>query len=227
MANIDLLYFQALKAVAKKRMSSDGGRARGPERAAIMTTAKRSARSKLAHLRKAKDSIDVDELTKMFKLPTSEDLHEHDSGETYGYAYKQAIGDGESEEEAEETARKAEQEENDGQFHKWYDAVEAASEKLFGEHGLQLVGKTVRGKRVKRPFEFRIVPTKSWSDSAREIMKTINGVGMFEFNTLKDFLDSGPYSARDAVLRHLHWISRWPDVYGDYNARHIYDRHMR
>ena len=227
MANIDLLYFQALKAVAKKRMSSGGGRARGTERAAIMTTAKRSARSKLAHLRKAKDSIDIDELAKMFELPTSEDLYDHDSGDTYSYAHKQAINDGESEEKAEKTAQKAEQEEQDEYFHKWYDAVEAVAEKLFGEHGLTLVGKAVRGKKVKRPFEFRIVPTKSWSDSAREIMKTINGVGMFEFNTLKDFLDSGPYSARDAVLKHLHWISRWPDVYGDSSAARMYERHIR
>lgn len=225
-SKLDLLYYQALKTSAKKRASSGGSKARGAERTAIMTTAKRSARSKLSHLRMAKDSIDIDELAKMFKLSTSEDLMENES-ENYGYAYKEAIKDGQTEEEAESIAQKAEEEEQAEGFNKWYDAVEAVAEKLFGEHGLELIGKSIKGKKVKRPFEFRIVPSKSWSDSAREILKTINGVGTFEFSNLNEFLDSGPYSARDAVLKHLHWISWWPEVYGGSSARRLYDRHVR
>lgn len=76
----------------------------------------------------------------------------------------------------------------------------------------------------KRRYDFKIVPSNSWDDAANKIRETINGVGTFHFNNLREFLSSGPYTARQAVLSHLGYIKRYPDVYGGSGARQLYDR---
>lgn len=148
---------------------------------------------------------------------------ELDFSEAYSYAYKAAIADGATEEEAEEKAQQAEQEEQDEAWGKYADAVYEIAEDLLNKHGLTLVP---LGKGP-RPFEFKIEPEKSWEDAAAEIIKTINGVGSFEFASVREFLGSGPYTARQAVLGHLHWIKRYPDVYGDSSPRTRLDRALR
>ena len=55
----------------------------------------------------------------------------------------------------------------------------------------------------------------------------VNGVDYFHFGTLKEFLDSGPYSGREAVLNHIGYIPQWAEVYGDTDARRIYESHVR
>lgn len=219
-------YLKALKSSVKKRVSSGGMKPRGPERAKIMATAKRSARSKLAHARMSKDKINVDELAKMFEIPAYEDLDERnidyvaDAGH---YAAEHAQKEGLSEREIEEAREEAEMEAQDEVYQPWYDGILHVSEKLFGEHKLELkpIGKD------KRPWEYKILPKTTWEDAAREIIQTINGVGYFHFNSLKEFMDSGPYTARESVLSHIHWIADWPRVYGEGTARSMYDRYVR
>lgn len=226
MANLD----KALKQAVKKHRSSGGGRLVGEARVKIKLTAKRSAKAKAARLRMAKDSINIDEIAEMFELPTWEKLDEMNIdyfGDQRSFAEDYARKHGASEEEAEQEGYKAEEEAQTDLFNKWHDAVMHAAEKLFGEHGLELQGKRVKGKRVSRPYDFKVVPKKSWSDAADKLRETINGVGYFHFNTLKEFLDSGPYTARDAALKHLHWIKDYPAVYGDTSAQRMYDSQMR
>ena len=230
MANLDKLYLKALKQAVKKHRSSGGGRLVGEARTKIKLTAKRSAKAKAAHLRMAKDSTTIDEIADMFGLPTWEKLDEMNLdyyADQRSFAEDYARKKGASEEDAEQEGYKAEEEAQTELFNKWHDAVMHAAEKLFGEHGLELQGKRVKGKSVSRPFELKIVPKKSWSDAANKLRETINGVGYFHFNTLKEFLDSGPYTARDAALRHLGWIKDYPAVYGDDSAERMYDRQMR
>jgi hypothetical protein len=213
-------------------MSSGGQRPRGPERTKVMATAKRSARSKLAHLRAPKDKTNIEEIADMLDLPKWEDIDERNADsrmEAGHYARKEALADGDTEEEADEKAEKAEMEADSELYNQWYDAVEHVAEKLFDEHGLKLVGKKYKAKKRQsnRPFDFTIVPEKSWEHAASRIMTTINGVGSFEFSSVKEFMDSGPYTAREAVLNHLHWIKDWPRVYGEGTARGMYDRQVR
>lgn len=177
--------------------------------------------------------VNIDDLAKLFELPTSEEIDESvcQHGGAYGYAYKRATSDGESEEKAEELAQAAEQEEREEAYHKWYDAVEYVARSEFEEHGLQLTQayKRIRGRKVdsERPYELRVIPVESWRDAAGKIMNTINGVGMFEFSSVKEFMDSGPYTAREAALQHTHWINRRAEVYGDASPRSKYDGRMR
>lgn len=164
--------------------------------------------------------ISIEQLAKMFGLPDWDRIDEMNQD----YYWQQAHGAGD-----EEAQLTAEQEAQGEVWAKWYDAVESAASKLFEEHGLELHG-IVKGRdkgRDRRPYEFKIVPTTSWNDAADKIRETVNGYGAFHFNNLREFLDSGPYTARQAVLEHLHWIKQYPAVYGSTSAQQMYERAWR
>lgn len=169
--------------------------------------------------------IDIDELAKMFKLPAWDVVEERNSDyiwETADYAVGNAMY--ETTEEIEAIRDKAEQEVRDEMFGQWHNGVSAAADRMFANHDLVLspIGKT------KWPWQFKIGPETSWEVAAEKILNTINGVGYFHFATLKEFLLSGPYETpRIAVLAHLHWMVRYPEVFGDNSAQTIYERSFR
>jgi hypothetical protein len=168
-----------------------------------------------AHATKARDKmsdkITIDQLAKMFDLPDWDKIDEINQQH-----YWEMSRGAEDQEEAEEAAQTE-------VYNQWYDAVEAASSKLFEEHGLELQPTGTQGTPTRR-YDFKIVPSTSWNDAANKIRGTINGVGTFHTNNLNEFLRSGPYTAREAVLSHLGYIKRYPDVYGSTGARQLYDR---
>ena len=169
--------------------------------------------------------VTLDELCALFKLDTIEKFDDRlCSFGTYGEAYKYAIAEGRSEEEAEEAAMKAESDERDEAVTKYRDAIIAAATKLFAEHHLVLTEKKRRGRMTDT---FLVAPDKSWRDSAACLVETINGYGMFHFANVRDFCVSGPYTPKEAVLGHLHWIESYPAVYGSTSARSMVDRAMR
>jgi hypothetical protein len=131
--------------------------------------------------------------------------------------------------EDEDARMKAEQEAQEEVYRQWYDAVEATAEKLLGEHGLELLAMkhTRKVHQNYRPHVLKIIPSTSWSDAADKLRETINGVGDFHFGSLSEFLDSGPYTARQAVLSHLGYIKRYPAVYGGLGANQMYEMHWR
>jgi hypothetical protein len=175
---------------------------------------------------KVKDVVTIDELASDFDLPSWEDIDELNIDYTLeagSYAHREAIEEGATEEEAEEAALKAQDEASAEIYRNWHDGVERAAEELFGEHGLELVG---RGK--KEPYyEYKVIPKESWRDAADRIRETVNGVGYFHFNDLQEFLDSGPYTPRQAVLSHLHLTKDYPAVYGTPSARSIFESGWR
>lgn len=111
-------------------------------------------------------------------------------------------------------------------YETWHRAVLSAAKALFREHDLDLVPRTGRGRL---PYEFKVrpLPGKSWEDAADKIRKTINGVGDFYYGSLREYLKSGPYTAREAVLSDLHWIESYPDVYGTKSAKRMYEQMWR
>ena len=175
---------------------------------------------------KISDTVNTDDLAKLFDIPTWDDISErNDYSEAYSAGRREALKEGLSEDEADEQGQKWEQAEQDEGFNKWHDGLMHVAEELFGQHNLELTPKGKHGG--KRAFEFKVSPTKSWTDSAAKIVETINGVGQFEFRGVKDFMESGPYTAREAVLHHLHQISNYPEVYGGGSASSMYDRYVR
>lgn len=173
------------------------------------------------------DKINVDQLAKLFDLPTWDDVEEMN----LDYISEAARGlDDEEEEMAAMTAAR------DEVYSNWHDAVMSVAHQLFGEHDLEL--EPVRQRRGAPAYEFRIKPIHihvwphglrhDWKHSAMMMLRTINGVGYFQFDSLKDFLDSGPYTPRQAVLSHLGYIARYPEVYGTMmSARQMYEGSWR
>ncbi len=176
---------------------------------------------------KLSDKINVDQLAEMFDLPTQDEIIELNieySMEARGVAEGQALEEGESEEEAEAIGFKAEEETLNEVYRSWYSGVTGAADELFGQHGLHL---EPVGKDKDYAREYKIEPHESWKDSAGHIMETVNGVGDFTFYSLKEFLDSGPYTPREAVLTHLSYIERYPEVYGATSARQQFEGSFR
>lgn len=177
-----------------------------------------------------KDKLSIDELVEMFKLPAwdkVEEMNQDSIWENGDLAYKEALRDGDSESKAEKAREDAEGEAGLDIYKHWHDAVVSASESLFGEHYLDIVPASAKRKGV-RPHEYKIVPTKGWDAALKQIIETINGVGMFHFSSAKEFLDSGPYAtARIGVLTHLHHMKDYPRVYGGSSAQSLYERAWR
>lgn len=163
------------------------------------------------------DRLNIDQLAEMFDLPTWERIDELNQ-EHY---WDEARGV-----EGEDEQTKAEQAAQDAVYNQWYDAVEGTASKIFDEHGLELSPAGKEGT-TKRRYNFKLVPAKSWNDVADKIRETVNGVGSFHYNNLREFLESGPYTARQAALSHLHWIKRYSDVYGGMSPKRMYDNLWR
>lgn len=175
------------------------------------------------------DKLTMEQIAKLLELPTPDEFSDGlmEYCETYSYVYREAIEEGASEEDAEERVQKAQQEEQDEAYGRYRRAVEQVAEKLFREHGLEFTPVKVKGKVPQFPWEYRVYPIRTWQDAANNLRETINGVGMFYFGSLKEFLSSGPYTPRETTLQHLHWIKWHPKVYGDYDASYHYNRAMR
>jgi len=184
---------------------------RGTKAKAVAGKRVAHAKKKTAASGKAIDKINIDQIGKLFNLPAWDDVDERNQD-----YYWQAARGAEDEEAAAQEAR-------DELFHKWHGAVTSVAERLLGEHGLEIdpVGKH------EYPYAYKIVPYKSWDAAADKIRETINGVGYFHFNDLREFLDSGPYTARQAVLSHLGTIRDYPAVYGGQGSNQLYETAMR
>jgi len=141
------------------------------------------------------------------------------SGDTYAYVLAEAIKHGKTEAEAEDEALKAEEEEDAEVWTKFKDAVEFVADDLLRKHELAL--------SCEKDGTYEVYPLKSWNTAADLIRVTINGVGYFHFGSLKEFLLSGPYSPREAVKGHLHWVKDWQEVYEGGKAWALVERRMR
>jgi hypothetical protein len=173
-----------------------------------------------------KNKFYVSDIAQMLDIPDWDKIE--DMNQEYIWESRASSARKTSDDDFDERRMKAEQEVSDELYQRWYNAVESAANSLFNEHKLELVEKSKKFKGGAEKF-FEVEPlshsAQGWKEAAQEIVNTINGVGMFEFNSVKEFIDSGPYgSAKNAVLHHLHWIKHWPEVYGDYSARRRFDR---
>lgn len=165
----------------------------------------------------------VDELAKLLGLPEITDVDEFSANyvwESGHEAMKQAKKDGASDKAAEKAQNAAEIAAGDEVYGNWHGAVMAAVDDLFEKHLLMVVP---RKSKSSLPHEFEVHPVrgKTWDDAAREIVKTIDGVGMAAVapDDLKPPMQF--------VAGHLHWIKMYPEVYGSASAERIYQSNWR
>lgn len=109
--------------------------------------------------------------------------------------------------------------ERDEVWSKYEGALESVFEDLLDKHQLEM--------RKLAEYGWVLLPKTTWDAAANAIRQTINGVGSFYFSSLKEFLDSGPYTARAAVLTHLHWLKRWWEVYEGSKCSSVFERELR
>lgn len=145
-----------------------------------------------------------------------ERLNEY-SYEYYHDVYNQSIDSGLSEQEAIDRAESEESYQVEQEYNRYQNAVEKTAENILNKHNLLL---------CKQEDGYVVQPKTTWRDSLKEIIETINGVGYFYFHSVDEFLDSGPYGEEEGVMTHLHWVKRYPDVYGDTSIRWMIDRYM-
>ncbi len=173
----------------------------------------------------------VDALATLFGLTSWDDVREMNEEYIFSCgsdAAKNAAQDDATADEV-EAADMAGQEAADTELYgQWHTGVLDAATTFFEKHNLALFPVKVRGKINAYPYDFTISPANGeWRDAARCILATVNGVGMFHFSNLKEFLASGPYTAREAVLSHLGYVPRYSEVYGTTSAEQLYSRAWR
>lgn len=160
---------------------------------------------KLKHGRVLNDIYDLDGIAEFLELPTWEQLEELND-------YFNWAGDGiEDETEREEAIDNA----RDDGYSQWKKGLLEISEDLLGFHEMAL--KPLNG------YEFQVV-AKSWRKAAECVIGTINAYGMFWYDDPEDLRDVGPYQTfQEAVLEHLHWIKKYPKVYGTRSISQMWD----
>lgn len=155
------------------------------------------------------NKLHVLDIAKMLGLPEYEDFEDRN------WSYLEQF----DEDEIEEAQQNL--------YNTWYGGVMYTAEKLFGEHGLILVP-TGRGPKKERPYFYKVMPEKSWQHAAGKIVTTINGVGMFRFDSVRDFVYvTSSKNVREAVLTHLRSIRDWPAVYGGGSASSMFYSYIR
>lgn len=145
------------------------------------------------------------------------------------YAYNEAIEEGASEEEAEEAMQKAQGDREAEIVNAYVDSAVSTIEDQLSEHfALNLIEVTKKDKKGKPTEERRwqIKPLRTWKESLKLIVETINGVGYFHFNSVREFLDSGPYTEREGCLTHLHYLAQHGDVYGGQSLERQFERSL-
>lgn len=186
-----------------------------------------------------KDTFTVDELAKFFGLDSIDAVEEHNwtyAADAGHYAEKALREDharyadeGEELDEAEVDAarEKAEQAERDEIYGKWHSGVTGAADELFGNLDLKLVpvGKEFKVGRSRYYGRFKLVPENSWEASAEAVRVVIDGMGYAHVGyDLREFLEQGPYTPRQAVLEHIRTATMGhPEVYGGPSAQRIYE----
>lgn len=167
------------------------------------------------------DSDTLEALIKVMEidLPTVEEVDEYNLDyccEVMSAAKEQAIKDGYTDEEAEEKALEAEGEEMNRIYKEYSSAVLKTLNYLFEFHELEL---------TQLNKHYWLVAKKSWKEAADKVAITITGYGMFEYNSGKELRDIGPYKNYcEAIIKHLHWLRYYPDIYGVTGYRRIYER---
>ncbi len=177
--------------------------------------------------------VTIDELARLLALPTYDEVHERADDFIWETAHQSWDEDEDGDTDSDAFMERMQEVESDEVFKPWHSGVEAAATRAFQEHGMALEAmKPAKGApKDARPWQYKISPlsddgrskTTSWARPAEMMVDTINGVGPFYFSSVKDFVDSGPWTTKSAVLSHLHWMRRYPEVYGARPYRSTYD----
>ena len=64
-----------------------------------------------------------------------------------------------------------------------------------------------------------------WNEALARVIESVNGYGMFHFESPEDIILSGPYDgAKGATLAHFHWHESRGSVYGEPGVKQIFNK---
>jgi len=164
------------------------------------------------------DKVTLDDLAKLIGASDFDKLYESNSDYAWDAGRAAVPDDWDGEITDSPDFQEAEEAANSALWKAWQKSVLAVIEPLFDEHKLDLA--------EIDSYNYKIVPKTTWEVAADAIRRTINGVGYFEFSSLREFLSSGPYTARQAVLLHLGSIPDWTEVYEGGSTKHAFEREL-
>ena len=118
----------------------------------------------------------------------------------------------------------------------WYEAFDTASETLW--KGLNIAHE----KAMKAALDYLsndcmisaildsetgIITFRSddWNKAMDIVIESINGYGMFEFDSGEDLILSGPYAgAKEATIAHIHWHKERGNIFGESGIKEIFSK---
>jgi hypothetical protein len=123
---------------------------------------------------------------------------------------------------------------SDTDSEEWQNAYDSASESLWKgidrgyESAMKKVGEYLSDLGIKVIFDFDgdsvRFDSPDWNEAAEIVIESINGYGMFHFDSVEDLILCGPYAgAKEACLAHIHWHSDRGDVFGEPGIKRIFD----
>jgi NDP-sugar pyrophosphorylase family protein len=72
-----------------------------------------------------------------------------------------------------------------------------------------------------------VFDSEDWDETAKEMIESINGYGMFKFEDVEDLVASGPYaSVKDAVILHLSWHKHRSAIFGQDGVKQIFEKEL-
>jgi uncharacterized protein YpuA (DUF1002 family) len=144
---------------------------------------------------------------------------DYPNDDLYTVVYNEAKKQNKDEEESEKIAQEAETSYAEECYTKHNNAIQRVAEHYFS--------------LIKLNLDFRsdgyvlIYEETTWEDSAKKILELINGYGQFYFSSLEDFLESGPFTVKEAVLEHLSYLKFYGKIYGDASPEQMFERYYR
>ncbi len=155
--------------------------------------------------------IDVIRMARILGVKTPEEFDEElrtIPRDTYGIVLREAIDEGCSDEEAEEKAMAAE----DAELAELVRKYESDLVSIFENEAANL--KLEISALKTKPGVYAITPKDSWAKSAQAVRSIVHGIAGWWFPSFREFLDSGPYTPRQAVDAHLGYLGEQWKLYG-------------
>ena len=180
-------------------------------------------------------SIDLDKIAELLGVVKFDDLLTQNLDyiwDTWVQHAEENAGDGLDEEGLEAIRSDAEEEGAQYLLGKYHRALLNVAREVFEQHGLNLVPAKFVSKMEPTPMDYTVMPIESWVDAAKAIIETINGVGSFEYDNVKEFVHAtSSKTPAQAVMSHLHWMKDRAEVFGtmhpDREFDELLDRYLR
>lgn len=165
-------------------------------------------------------------------IPVSDTIHTDTFCSTFGLTNRETLFDLNWEWVSDSAAESASHHHSDTDSEEWQNAYDSASESLWKsidrgyESAMKKAGEYLADLGIRTTFDGDSVRFDSpdWNEAAEIVIESINGYGMFHFDSVEELILSGPYAgAKEACLAHIHWHKERGDIFGEAGIQRVFD----